>query len=149
MAIDIQGWIEVCRRGGEECQEEHSWSGVVNLGTLIDYTDDVSEYLFGISKRAVGGSGVDAIAANRGLPPNPSDSVRHDMERIRAHESQYGSGEFGGYTFATWHEIQAARLAPEQLAESYWRHAFELTLSLIRFWNLSDHQIRFVVWYDW
>ena len=41
MAIDIDGWIEVCRLEGVECAEKYAWSGVVRLGALIDCTDDV------------------------------------------------------------------------------------------------------------
>jgi hypothetical protein len=149
VAIDIDGWIEVCRLQGVECPEEYAWSGVVRLGALIDCTDDVSEHLFGFSKRAIGGGEFVSVAASRGLPSNVSEPVVRDLERIRSHEAEFGPGECRGYTFATWSEIQNARITPEQLSSSDWGRVFELVRSLGRCWNIPDHQIRFVVWYVW
>lgn len=145
MPFDIEGWIEVAR--SPDPADDHTWCGVVHLGSLVDVADDDTEQLFGLSKLCVSGKkSVDALAAGRGLPPNPSAQVRRELEQIAAHEAKYGPGESGGYTFALWSEIRAFELTdpPEG---GQWKLAFALARVLES--GFGPERIRFVVWYCW
>jgi hypothetical protein len=109
MSFWVEGWIEVS--DSPEPAGIHAWSGVVNLGPLVDVADGDSERLFGLSKLCASGENVvEALAAKRGVPTNPSGSVRQDLDWIAAHESEHGPGDFGGYTHATWGEIRTFAL---------------------------------------
>ena len=142
----IEGWVEATRFDGAEQEDRHAWQAVLNLSSLIDVVDAVSEQLFGLSKRWQPEHG--AVAAGRGAPPNPSDELRNDLEQIEQHERKHGPGEYGGLTHAKWSEIKSA--APELIAsESEWRTVFDLVERLERDERLSADRIRFVVWYNW
>jgi hypothetical protein len=113
----------------------------------VDVADEDTERFFGLSKLCVtGGKSVDALAADRGVPPNPSAQVRRELEEIAAHEAKYGPGGFGGYTFAVWSEIRAIELTgpPE---DSQWRSVFALARVLEA--DFGTDRVRFVVWYNW
>lgn len=145
VSFDIQGWIEVARC--EDLADPYAWSGVIRLHSLVDVSDDDSELMFGLSRLCVTGEKlVDSIAADRGLPPNPSRQVRLEMEAIAAHEAKYGSGELGGYTYAVWSEIRAV-----ELADHPWGNQWRLTFALARELEavFGPENIRFVVWYSW
>lgn len=145
MSFWIEGWIEVARL--PDTDGEYAWFGVVDLGSLIDVADADTERLFGLSKWCVTGKvSVDALAASRGMPLNPSEQVRRELDRIAAHEAIYGSGEFGGYTYAIWSEIRGYELTvpPE---DSQWELAFALARVLeVQF---GPDRVRFVVWFNW
>jgi hypothetical protein len=145
VSFDIEGWIEVACN--PDTADVHAWFGVVRLSSIIDVADDDTERLFGLSKLCVSGKkSVDALAADRGVPPNPSAQVRRELEEIAAHEVKYGPGEFGGYTFATWSEIQAVALTdpPEG---SQWKLPFALARDLEAVFG--PERVRFVVWFCW
>ena len=145
MSFDIEGWIEVAHN--PDTAYANAWSGVVRLSSLVDVADDDTERLFGLSKLCVSGKkSVDALAANRGVPPNPSAQVTRELEQIAVHEATYGPGECGGYTFAVWSEIRAAVLTdpPE---ESQWKLPFVLARALEA--GFGAGRVRFVVWFCW
>jgi hypothetical protein len=148
MPFWIEGWIEATRTDGSE-QDEHAWSGVIRIGPIVDGADEVSERLFGLAKGLVASGAANAVAANRGIPENPSAELRAELEGHRTHEREHGSGEFGGYTFATWTEISAARDSLPGLAESEWALAFDLADRLARDPKFSSDRVRVVVWYNW
>jgi hypothetical protein len=145
MPFDIEGWIEVAR--SPDTADAHAWFGVVRLSSLVDVADDDTEQLFGLSKLCVSGKkSVDALAAERGVPPNPSAQVRRELAEIAVHEAKYGPGEFGGYTFAMWSEIRGFELTdpPEG---SQWKLAFALARVLEA--GFGPDRVRFVVWFCW
>lgn len=145
MPFDIEGWIEVARL--PDTSDPHAWFGVVRLSSIVDVADADTERLFGLSKLCVSGKkSVDALAANRGVPTNPSAQVRRDLEEIAAHEAKNGPGEFGGHTFAAWSEIRAFELTdpPEG---SQWKLAFALARALEA--GFGRDRVRFVVWFNW
>ena len=72
-----------------------------------------------------------------------------DLARIREHERQFGPGEFGGYTHATWREVKAAEAQVETSDSSEWLLVFDLVRRLEADERLSADRIRFVVWYCW
>lgn len=145
MSFDIEGWIEVARN--PDTADAHAWFGVVRLSSLVDVADDDTERLFGLSKRYRRGECEAAsLAADRGVPPNPSAQVRRELEETAAHEDKYGPGEFGGYTFAVWSEIREYVLV-EQEVEPQLGPAFDLARALER-WYGAD-RVRFVVWFCW
>ena len=152
MSFDIHGWIEVTRWLETEVKDEYSWQGVVRLLPLLDVPDQVSEQLFGLSKRCVG-DGFDSapFAANRGVPENPSAELAAELASIKKHELQYGTGEFGGYTHATWREIKSFALDDVVVMQSEWSRVFRIAEVMVSGgeFPLSDAQIRFIVWYGW
>lgn len=145
MTFDIKGWIEIARN--PDMSDVDAWSGVVRLSSLVDVADDDTERLFGLSKMCVSGEKpVNAVAAGRGVPLNPSAQVRRELEAIATHEAKYGSGEFGGYTFAVWTEVREVELTdpPEG---SQWRLSFALARELEVVFG--PERVRLVVWYCW
>jgi hypothetical protein len=145
MPFWIEGWIEVARL--PDTAHEHAWSGVVDLGSLVDVADEDAERLFGLSKRCVSGEEpVNALAASRGVPPNPSKHVRRELEAIAAHEAKYGAGELGGYTYALWAEIREHPLA-EPPHGSQWKVPFALARALEE--RFGSDRVRIVVWFNW
>lgn len=145
MPFDIEGWIEVARNPNVD--DEHAWFGIVRLNSLVDVADEDTEHLFGLSKLCVSGKkSVCALAAERGVPANPSRQVRDELEYIAAHEAKYGPGEMGGYTYALWSEIRDYELTdpPEG---SQWKVAFALARILSE--EYGPERVRFVVWFNW
>jgi hypothetical protein len=143
--MDIEGWIEVARL--PDLSDEYAWFGTINLSAIVDVADSDSELLFGISKACASGEiNVQPLAADRGLPPNPSAELQHDLQTIATHEKQYGNGEIGGYTYASWAEIQhfSVALAPDN---SQWALPFALAHLLEK--QYGADRVRFVVWYNW
>jgi hypothetical protein len=148
--LDIHGWVEVTRFSGADQEDEHAWTAAIRLSGLVDVPDAVSERLFGLSSRYIAGEATaPAVAANRGLPPNPSDQVKFDRARILDHEQKFGSGEFGGYTFAGWREIKAVTFTDEEWRESDWKLVFSLIREIESDWRFSEDKIRIVAWYAW
>jgi hypothetical protein len=148
MRLSIEGWLEVSHL--EDVAEEHAWLGVVDLSSLIGAGDEISEQLFGLSKRHVSDveTTLQPLASSKGLPANPSNNVLRDIERIHEYEAKFGSGEFGGYTFATWEEIKPhLELLTDTDITNEWRLIFNWANQLEK---LYPHcQIRFVVWFSW
>ena len=149
MAIDIRGWVEITRQDEPARSEESAWSAVLNLGALVDVGDMVSHRLFGIGLKQPPGRGAIAIvAADRGMPPYPSQAVANDLAAIRRLEEQVGYRECGGYTFATWRELLAAGLDDAELQDSDWRTVFDVVRRLSDDHRLGPDKIRVVVWYS-
>lgn len=150
MSYAIEGWVEVTWCQDAEQDEDYAWQSLINLGVLIQVSDAVSEQLFGLSRRCVSGDvETQPLAAHRGIPSNPSPQVQWEMEWIQKHEKQYGPGECGGYTYATWQEIKTIPVGDSAFAESDWRVVFDLVQRLEQSQRYADNQIRFVVWYSW
>lgn len=147
MPFSIEGWVEVATPGSPI---EEPWHSLIRIGSLIDVGDEVSERLFGLSKRTVSGEvSVAAVAAGRGVPPNHSTAVRGDLAKLADHERQFGTGEVGGYTFMTWAEVKAAGIEPAVIKKSQWSLLFDLIRRLEEDTRFSDDRIRLVVWYNW
>jgi hypothetical protein len=146
MPFWINGWLEV-RRGGAE--DALSWSGVLRIGPLVDVADGVSERLFGLSKRLASASNVDAIAAQRGAPADPSEEVRAELDEQAAHEREFGPGELGGHTHATWLELADQLLDDAVVSDSDWKLVFDIARLLATDDRFKPDGVRFVLWYDW
>lgn len=154
MGIDIHGWVEVSQLDTEERGEDYAWSGIINVPVIIDGCDEVSQLLFGFSKHALTGGHLphQPIARNRGLPPNPSGSVKQDLDEIREYERNHGSGEIGGYTHIDFAEIESLdwqQHGIRDLESSDWWTLFKM-IRVLR----SDHRfgtagIRIVCWFCW
>jgi hypothetical protein len=146
MSFWIEGWVEIARA---ETTEPHSWQAVVRLGPLVNVADLVSESLFGLSKRVVSGEfDINPVAANRGVPGNVSTEVKRDVDAIAEHEREFGNGEFAGFTWARWSEVRSA-LSEDELSNSQWGLVFELIRRISERLQLSDEQVRVVVWCSW
>lgn len=150
MGLDIQGWIEVTCAPDGEAPNDTTWMGVTRLSPLVDVPDDLSEALFGFSKKSVARpEDFSPIASGRGIPAACSQEVRDDVARIRKHEQQYGPGECGGFTYVTYGEL--ARMNWDSLGvrphDSEWSTVFRVLEVLgARF----DHEkIRIITWWVW
>jgi hypothetical protein len=144
MPFGIEGWLEV-RRGGEA-----AWSGVLSIGPLVDVGDEISERLFGLSKRwRSAQSQIDAVAADRGVPSDPSEELLAELAQHAAHQSEFGPGELGGYTHATWNELAELPLDATALAESDWKVVFDIARRLAADERFAQDGVRIVVWYNW
>ena len=132
-----------------DTNDEHAWTDVINLGSLIDVADEVSERLFALSKLCVTNKEIapSSLAPNRGLPPNPSAGVRAALSEIDEHETKYGKGEFGGYTHASWAEVKSHEIDAIAMQRSDWKIVFDLVRQLEH--RFTADRIRFVVWFVW
>lgn len=160
MTYEIEGWVEVtwCHGSEQEEDEDYAWQTVIDLSSLVR-PSLVSEGLFGLSKRHTSSAEPpDALAARRGVPANPSQRVREYREATRRYEEQYGAGDTGGYTHATWQEVNAAFAERPELEGGQWNEAggwnewkivFDLARQLEASGRYSSDQIRFVVWFVW
>lgn len=139
MAYNLTGWVETTAFDEEDTAFIGGWIETVGLSQLLDGTDLVSERLFGIP----GGEPTSALAANRGLPTYPSESVRRDIATLQHPENLWGY-----LSHATWREIKSI-LPSLDLTDSAWRLVFDLLHTLEQHRNLSDDRIRVVVWAYW
>jgi hypothetical protein len=122
--------------------------GVLNLGALIDVVDPISQRLFGFRRgSSVAHREADAVAAGRGLPAYPSQEVEAEIAKIRALAHRTGQDECGGYTHASWKEIQAAGLSDAELRGSDWATVFDVVRRLERDERIGPDRIRFVIFY--
>jgi hypothetical protein len=152
MPIGTDGWIEVSRLDDSELEEEFAWQALMNLSAYIDVVDEVTEILFGYSKRILGGEyHLQAIAKDRDIPINSSEQVKQELESIREHEKEYGQGEFFGYTHIYFHEIKQINWQHYSLleTESDWFTLFSLLDKLLDDNRFKAHKIRLVVWFNW
>jgi hypothetical protein len=146
MPFRIEGWIEVCR--GNNPDDENAWFGIIDVGPLVDTPDTISDQLFGLSQRFVnGGRPTESLAANRRLPRNPSAAVKEAIDRIQLHEAKFGTGQFGGYTHASWAEIGKFPIRPADLNQSDWYMVFDLVRCLEQY--VPADRIRFTLWFSW
>ncbi len=150
----IEGWVEVTYLFEAEQDDNYAWQGLINLSPLVD-NDDVAEQLFGLSKRCVASEyNIASLAAKRGLPPNISDLAKADLMARGIFDGK-PTGEIGGFTYATWHEIKNFPIDENTMRESDWQIVFDLVQLLEQRTNFesgrryADDQIRFVVWYNW
>lgn len=144
MPFGIEGWLEV-RRGGEA-----AWSGVLSIGPLVDVGDEISERLFGLSKRwRSGQSTIDAAAPDRGVPSDPSQELDAELAQHAAHAREFGPGEIGGYTYIAWNELADVPLDPTILAESDWKLVLDIARRLANDGRFGQDGVRLVVWFNW
>ncbi len=154
MPVDIYGWVEISRWNHNELSDEHAWSGVINLCSLIDGTDLVSEALFGFSKRCFIGTdlGFAPLALNRGLPPNPSMQVREGIEAVRRHEQRFGAGELRAVTHINYEVVRSidwSALGIADITVSDWAVVFQLVEQLRACGHLQNAAFRIVCWAVW
>ncbi len=154
MGVDIHGWVEVSQLDRERRTEEHAWGGVISISAVIDSCDEVSQLLFGFSKQALTGGALPyvPIAANRGLPPNPSGNVQQDLKDIRDLEQRFGPGEFRGYTHIDVTEIESIdwrSYGVSNLESSDWSLLFRMVWLMRSDHRFADAGIRIVCWISW
>jgi hypothetical protein len=138
----------------QDRSEECAWSGVIRLNYLIDTADEVSEALFGLSKRALRGHdlGFRPVALARGIPTNPSDEVKGEMERIRKHEERFGGGEFTRFSHVYYDEIQTLdwpAFGVTSIESSDWALVFRLIEDIRTCDRFRKSACRIVSWSNW
>jgi hypothetical protein len=144
MPFWIEGWLEVRRVG------ETHWSGVLSIDPLVDGGDEISEQLFGLSKRwRSNQSELDAIAADRGAPSDPSEALRAELTQHAAHVREFGPGELGGYTHALWSELADLPLDATKLADSDLKLVLDIARRLAADERFAQDGVRIVVWFNW
>jgi hypothetical protein len=94
--------------------------------------------------------------ARRGTPGDASEDAspsgarasRSAPGRIAAHEARFGSGEFGGLTFATWAELKQHSVVRREHG-SDWRTVFNMLRAMENDYRFHASKIRLTVWYVW
>lgn len=149
MPLETNGWIEYTPCFTlKERNDDHSWQTFMNIDSIVDHTDEITELLFGYSKRIIRKEfDIDSLAKDRGIPNNATALVKQEMERIKAFEKEHGDGEIFGYTFIYYDEIK--NVTPSIPADSPWGKLFKLIELFKTIKGLEDQQIRLVVWFDW
>jgi len=151
MGMDICGWVEVTWRDANDRDWEWAWSGCIRLDPLLNRQDEVGWALFGFSKVPLEQKHT-PIASRRGLPSNPSDEVRRDMERIIVYENQHGPGDFGNYTWIDFDDVEAIdweSMGVDDATQSEWREVFEMIRLLRRADRFKGAAFRIVAWTNW
>ncbi|MCR6640018.1 MAG: hypothetical protein NVV82_13790 [Sporocytophaga sp.] len=84
--METRGWIEYRPYYAEkERNEDYPWLAWMSIDSVIDSVDEITETLFGYSKRIIRKEfEVHALAKNRGIPDNASDVVKWEVETICA-----------------------------------------------------------------
>jgi hypothetical protein len=149
MPLETRGWIEYSPYlTEEERSADHSWLTWMCIDSIIDHVDEVTEFLFGYSKRIIRNEfEIESLAKNRGIPINASDLVKKEIEGIKVFEQKYGEGETFGYSVIYYEEIRKGTLPIT--ADSPWMKLFTLIELFKAIKGLEDYQIRLVVWFEW
>ncbi len=116
------------------------------LAPQVDTGDEVSERLFGLSKRVARdrmGMG-DALFAGRGLPEDVSGIVQREV----AQGLKYPE-EIGGYTPASVAEIERVGFVMDGNSSSDWLVVFKLIEGLLTDERFTKDNLRFIVWSNW
>lgn len=149
MPFDVSGWVEFCWEAPDTPSPTHRWTPLLCLDVFCLRGDDVSDFLFGLSKTPV----YQGLYTARGVPIDCNWAVYDAIERNQRFIEAHGEGEHG-HTHAMWTEIESALARPQAppVAESSWVEAFSV---IRRFasepgsWGGPISQIRFVVWAEW
>ena len=154
MGVDIHGWVEISEWGRDKWDEEYAWGGVINVGSIVQACDEVSELLFGFSKGALIGRELPhvPIAMNRGTPANPSSQVSLELEWIQEHERKFGPGEFRGYSHLYMSEIDALDWQHYGVATTEpndWWLLFKMIDALRSDQRFVNAGFRLVCWVSW
>ncbi|AHM59122.1 hypothetical protein D770_04275 [Flammeovirgaceae bacterium 311] len=146
MPMETEGWIEFSNyTSQEERDEEHSWLCWMSISSMMLQIDEVTEKLFGYSKRIIRGDyQISSIAKDRGIPLNPSDLVRREIESIQKYIE---SGEVFGLTTIYYDEIKKNDSILNS-HQSEWLAVIELIEKLKNVKKLDDKQIRLIVWFE-
>lgn len=147
MPLETNGWIEYSPYLTlKERNEDHSWLTFMSIDSIVDHTDEITELLFGYSKRIIRQEfEIDSIAKDRGIPTNATELVKSEMERIKAFEKECGDGEIFGYTFIHYDEIRNVTQSIPK--DSPWQKLFKLIEVFKKIKGLENEQIRLVVWF--
>jgi len=153
--MDIHGWIELTALDVAQRGESYAWAGVIRLDYLIGWYDIVAVALFRF-RPATPLRGEpelpSPIAAERGLPSNPSEQVTAELDEIKRLEETRGAGEIGGYTHVYWEEIENVdwrSFGVERLQDSPWFTVFNLVRVLKASSEFAHAGIRIVCWRNW
>jgi hypothetical protein len=144
MSYDIRGWIEVTACEPEErAGIESLWMPLMSLAPFNIGGDEISDYLFGLSKTA-SGSG---LFGGRGVPKDCSKATRASVEANRAFMKLHGEGDFG-HTYAALREIEDALAHKDAPAarRSEWHHVLASVRFALRPHTAVLRWCRFVVW---
>lgn len=127
----------------------YHWCSLLNLKYLIDGTSLFSEALFGFSKNAIANEQHVALAKNRGLPDDLSETVEAEIIDIVEHERLYGGGEFGGYTYIEIDEFLNFVRQWEDEIPPDWQTIIQFINILARRPDYAWKKLRIVAWYCW
>ena len=150
MPYGVNGWVEILWDWTLE-EEIQQWCSFINLNRFCFYGDEVTNRLFGLTKRPC----KNPYFADRGVP---KDCSKHVAEEVKSNEKfikQYGEGNFG-HTWATWSEIKPCLAELKQARDlPRWMPIFTLLQELCSERTnphrmiLQPEWIRFVVWGNW
>jgi len=153
MGINIEGWLEITRFEREEQNQDYAWTGLLSLGAVIDSCDEISEVMFGFSRRAlIEGLPFTPVAKERGLPSAYSQQVIENLKRIKEHELKHGEGEYFGNTYIYYHQIKEIDwnvFGVENIRESNWNLVFKILQIMETDCRFDSQRIRLVAWVCW
>jgi len=88
---------------------------------------------------------------DRGVPRNPSQQVREELRAIRDHERTFGTGEFQGYTYIDFAEVESVdwQRYGVQVESSDWWLLFRIIQLLRSDARFSNAGFRIVCWVSW
>lgn len=148
MPLFISGWVEFSESSTqEERNKDYTWGIFMKMDSIIMNVDEISELLFGGSKRAILNQiEIDFIAKDRGLPINPSQLIKGEMEEFRIIDEKHGESILG-LTHLYYDEI--SHLKSSIPADSQWGKLFKLIDFFMQIKKLEQNQIRIIAWFDW
>lgn len=154
MPVQIEGWIEFSPYENlSERKEESSWISWMELGSVIQFNDEINWILMGNPKDFNNvNPKFKPIAKERGFPINPHVYLQIDINNFEEYNKKNGTGEIFGLTHFYFYEIENVNWNREyeiNTDNSDWIKLFELIKMFKKIKNLNSEQIRITAWYNW
>jgi len=154
MPVQIEGWIEFSPYENlKEREDEFSWTSWMEVGSVIQFNDDINWILFGNPKDFNNKSPeFISVAKERGIPKNPSHYLQMDLKNNADFEKKYGKGNLFGFTHIYFNEIENIKWLDKYQIDSKnsdWFRLFELIKMFKEIKNIKSDQIRIITWYNW
>ena len=143
MPFWVQGWLETSTGAVDS---NTIWFPTVNISSLVDSGDEVSEILFGLSKRCRKNKDLieQSLFAERGLPANASDLIKNEKSKNEKYQ-----GECGGYTYASFEEMMHSEFDIREHKKSDWTLIFGILKSMLDDPRFTPKNLRIIVWFNW
>ena len=154
MPVQISGWIEFSPyENYDERKEDSSWISWMELGSVIEFNDEINWILIGNPKDFHNDSPkFKPIAKERGFPENPGFHLKTGINEITIFEKKYGTGEIFGFSYFYFSEIENINWNEKYkitTENSDWIKLFELIKMFKEIKNINSDQIRITTWYNY
>lgn len=154
MPVQIEGWIEFSPyENPKEREDEDSWISWMEIGSVIQFNDEINWIHFGNPKEFNANSPKFVpIAKEKGIPHNPSHYLQIDLKSNIDFEKNYGKGNLFGFTHIYFSEIEKinwSNLSQVDSKNSDWLKLFKLIKMFMKIKKIKSDQIRIIAWYNW